>query len=40
MISDFMEQYFGGSENWVNAKFETLLNHSNLIIMDSTFKAI
>ena len=33
MISDFTEQYFGGNKNWVNAKFELLLNHSSLIIM-------
>ena len=31
MISDFTAQYFGGNENCVNAKFELLLNHSNLI---------
>ena len=28
-----MEQFFGGNENCVNAKFELLLNHSHLIIM-------
>ena len=40
MIYYFTEQYFGGNENWVNAKFELLLNRSNLITVDTTFLAI
>ena len=39
MISDFTAQYFGGNENCVNAKFELLLNHSNLITAVQTTRS-